>query len=311
MRVFVAGGTGVVGRRLVPQLAARGHEVVATTTNPDKVGLLTRLGAAGVVMDGLDAASVGEAVAAARPEVVVHEMTALSPEHAGKLNPRKAERFFATTIRLRGEGIDHLLAAAEVSGVAHVVSQSAALANGAREGGWDAAEHDPLEVVDGPQALRDGAEALHHLEDAVLAAGGAAVRYGALYGDGASDDQIRMVRRRMLPIIGDGAGYTSWVHVDDAAAATVLAVEQRAAGVYNIVDDEPAPMREWLPYLARCAGAKRPRRIPAWLARMLAGEMMVNMMEQTRGFCNAKAKRELGWLPRYPSWREGFRKELE
>jgi nucleoside-diphosphate-sugar epimerase len=303
MRVFVAGGSGVIGRRLVPQLVARGHQVTATTTSAGKLGLLARLGADGIVMDGLDAASVGEAVAAARPDAIVNQMTALSEAHAGKPNLRKADRFFAITNRLRSEGTDHLIAAAEATGVSHVVAQSAAIFNGIRGGGWVKTEDDPLEVVEGTKAV-------NHLEDAVVRAGGAVLRYGGLYGAGATDDQVTFVRKRMFPLVGGGTGYFSWVHVDDAASATVLAVEQKAEGVFNIVDDEPAPVSQWLPYLAECAGAKPPRRIPAWLARLLAGEMMVGMMTQGRGFSNAKAKRELGWQLRYPSWRQGFRKEL-
>src|SRR6266498_4136791 len=267
VRVFVAGGTGVLGRRLVPQLVARGHQVTATTTSAAKLGLLTRLGAEGVVMDGLDAVAVGQAVAAARPDAIVNQMTGLSEAHAGKPNLRKADRFFATTNRLRSEGTDHLLAAAEATGVSHVVAQGHASMNGMRDGGF--------------------------------------------YGPGANDDQVKLVRKRKFPLVGGGTGYVSWVHVDDAASATVLAVEQKAKGVFNIVDDEPAPVSEWLPYLAECAGAKPPRRVPAWLARLLAGEMMVDMMtNKGRGFSNAKAKRELGWQLRYPSWRQGFKEEL-
>ena len=303
MRVFVAGGTGVIGRRLVPQLVVRGHQVTATTTSAAKLGLLAQLGADGTVMDGLDAVSVGEAVAAARPDAIVNQMTALSEAHAGKPNLRKPDRFFATTNRLRSEGTDHLLAAAEATGVSHVVAQSAAIFNGIRAGGWVKTEDDPLEVVEGTKAIS-------HLEDVVVRAGGAVLRYGALYGAGASDDQVKFVRRRMFPLVGGGTGYFSWVHVDDAASATVLAVEQKAKGVFNIVDDEPAPVSEWLPYLAECAGAKPPRRVPAWLARLLAGEMMVGMMTEGRGFYNAKAKRELGWELRYPSWRQGFKEEV-
>jgi nucleoside-diphosphate-sugar epimerase len=302
MRVFVAGGTGVVGRRLVPQLVARGHQVTATTTSAAKLGLLEQLGAQAVVMDGLDAMLVGETVAAARPDVIVNQMTALSAAHAGKPNLRRAERFFATTNRLRSEGTDHLLAAAEAAGASHVVAQSAAIFNGVREGGWVKTEDDPLEVVEGTKAL-------NHLEDVVVKAGGAVLRYGGLYGPGANDDQVKLVRKRMFPLVGGGTGYFSWVHVDDAASATVLALEQKATGVFDIVDDEPAPVSEWLPYLAQCAGAKPPRRIPAWLARLLAGEMVTGMMTQGRGFANAKAKRELGWQLRYPSWRQGFREE--
>jgi nucleoside-diphosphate-sugar epimerase len=304
MRVFVAGGTGVVGRRLVPQLVARGHQVTATTTSPAKLDMLRQLGADGVVMDGLDAVSVGEAVAAARPDAIVNEMTGLSQAHAGKPNMRRPDRFFATTNRLRGEGTDHLLAAAEAIGVSNVVAQSAAIFNGIWEGGWVKTEEDPLEEVEGTKAIS-------HLEAAVVNAGGAVLRYGGLYGPGANDDQVDLVRKRMFPLVGGGTGYFSWVHVDDAASATVLAVEQQAKGVFNIVDDEPAPVSQWLPYLAECAGAKSPRRIPKWLARLLAGEMVVGMMTKGRAFSNAKAKRELGWEPRYPSWRQGFKKELQ
>jgi nucleoside-diphosphate-sugar epimerase len=303
VRVFVAGGSGVIGRRLVPQLVVRGHQVTATTTSAAKLGLLTRLGAEGVVMDGLDAVAVGEAVAAARPDAIVNQMTGLSEAHAGKPNLRKADRFFAATNRLRSEGTDHLLGAAEATGVSRFVAQSHASMNGIREGGWVKTEEDPLEVVEGTKAI-------NHLEEAVVRAGGAVLRYGAFYGSGANDDQVKFVRKRLFPLVGGGTGYVSWVHVDDAASATVLAVEQQAKGVFNIVDDEPAPVSEWLPYLAECAGAKPPRRVPAWLARLLAGEMMVGVMTEGRGFSNAKAKRELGWELRYPSWRDGFKEEL-
>jgi nucleoside-diphosphate-sugar epimerase len=303
VRVLVAGGTGVIGRRLVPQLVAHGHQVTATTTSAAKLGLLQQLGADGVVMDGLDAISVGEVVAKARPDVIVNQMTGLSEAHAGKPDMRKPDRFFATTNRLRSEGTDHLLAAAEATGVSDFVAQSAAIFNGIREGGWVKTEEDPLEVVEGTKAIS-------HLEAVVVKAGGAVLRYGGLYGPGANDDQVKLVRKRLFPLVGGGTGYFSWVHVDDAASATVLAVEQQARGVFNIVDDEPAPVSEWLPYLAECAGAKPPRRLPKGLARLLAGEMVVGMMTEGRGFSNAKAKRELGWQLRYPSWRQGFKEEL-
>ena len=308
MRVFVAGGTGVIGRRLVPQLVARGHQVTATTTSAAKLGLLDQLGAEGVVMDGLDAVSVGEAVAAARPDALVHQMTGLSQAHAGKPNLRKPDRFFATTNRLRSEGTDHLLAAAEAAGVTNFAAQSAAIFNGTREGGWVKTEEDPLEAVS-PAAMKV-TKAMNHLENVVGKAGGTVLRYGSLYGPGAIDDQVKLVRKRLFPLVGGGTGCFSWVHLDDAASATVLAVEQQAKGVFNIVDDEPAPVSEWLPYLAECAGAKPPRRLPRWLARLLAGEMVVGMMTEGRAFSNAKAKRELGWELRYPSWRQGFRKEI-
>jgi nucleoside-diphosphate-sugar epimerase len=308
VRVFVAGGSGVIGRRLVPQLVARGHQVTATTTSAAKLGLLEQLGADGVVMDGLDAVSVGEAVARARPDAIVNQMTGLSEAHAGQPNLRKPDRFFAVTNRLRTEGTDHLLAAAEATGVTNLVAQSAAIFNGTLKGGRVKTEEDPLEAVS-PAAIT-GTKAINHLEDVVGKAGGAVLRYGSLYGPGATDDQVKLVRKRLFPLVGGGTGYFSWVHLDDAASATVLAVEQQAKGVFNIVDDEPAPVSQWLPYLAECAGAKRPMRVPKWLARLLAGDMVVGMMTEGRGFSNAKAKRELGWELRYPSWRQGFKEEL-
>jgi nucleoside-diphosphate-sugar epimerase len=309
MRVFVAGGSGAMGRRLVPQLVARGHQVTATTTSAAKLGLLQQLGADAVVMDGLDAVSVGEAVAAAKPDAIVHEMTGLSFAHAGKPDFRHPERFGALTNRLRTEGTDHLLAAAEATGVSHVVAQSVATWPANREGGL-VTEEEPLPPRELPAKMRIMAEPLRHAEDAVVKAGGAVLRYGAFYGPGGGiEAQIELVRKRRLPIIGGGTGYFSWVHVDDAASATVLAVEQRAKGVFNIVDDEPAPVSEWLPHLAACVGAKRPLRIPKWLVRPLAGEMGVAIMTEGRPFSNAKAKRELGWELRYPTWREGFKEE--
>jgi nucleoside-diphosphate-sugar epimerase len=308
VRVFVAGGTGVVGRRLVPQLVARGHQVTATTTSAAKLGLLAQLGADGVVMDGLDAVSVGEAVAAARPDAIVHQMTAISVAHAGKPDFKHMDRWFATTIRLRSEGTDHLLAAAEATGVSQFVAQSYAGWNGIRKGGWVKTEEDPLDMYAGTVA-HAGAVAIRHVEDVVVKAGGAVLRYGWLYGPGATDDLVEPVRKRQFPVVGGGTGYCSWVHLDDAASATVLAVEQKAKGVFNIVDDEPARVSEWLPYLAACVGAKRPLRIPKWLVRPLAGEMGVAIMTEGRPFSNAKAKAELGWQLRYPTWREGFREE--
>jgi nucleoside-diphosphate-sugar epimerase len=308
MRVFVAGGSGALGRRLVPLLVARGHQVTATATSAAKLGLLEQLGAQAVVMDGLDAVSVGAAVAAARPDAIVNQMTGLSAAHAGRPNLRRPDRFFAATNRLRSEGTDHLLAAAQATGVSQIVAQSFGAFNGIREGGWVKTEADPLDP--GPAGGRQGAASLRHLEDAVVQAGGVALRYGSFYGPGATDDQVTLVRKRMFPLVGGGPGYLSWVHLDDAATATGLAVEQRAQGVFSIVDDEPAPASEWLPYLAECAGARPPRRVPVWLARLLGGEIVVVMMTEGRGFSNAKAKRELGWELRYPSWRQGFKEEL-
>jgi len=309
MRVFVAGGTGAIGRPLVAQLVARGHEVTATTTGPAKLELLAQLGAEGVVMDGLDEVSVGEAVAKAQPDAIVHEMTGLSVTHAGTPDMKHFDRWFATTNRLRTEGTNHLLAAAEASGVAHFVAQSYSGWNGFRKGGWVKTEEDPLDPEVGT-GFSTGAEAIRHVEDGVVKAGGAIVRHGTLYGPGVLDYQIALLRKRQFPLVGGGTGYCSWVHLDDAASAAVLAVEKKASGVFNIVDDEPAPASEWLPYLAACAGAKPPMRVPKWLARLLAGDVVVTMMTEGRGFSNAKAKRELGWKPRYPSWRQGFKEEV-
>jgi nucleoside-diphosphate-sugar epimerase len=295
-----------MGRRLLPQLVARGHQVTATTTSAAKLGLVEELGAEGVVMDGLDAASVGKAVAEARPDAIVHQMTAIGGK---KPDMKHFDRWFATTSRLRTEGTDHLLAAAEATGVSNFVAQSYASWNGIRKGGWVKTEEDPLDPMKGTTA-HAGMEAIRHLEDVVVKAGGAALRYGWLYGPGASDTLVEAVRKRQFPLVGGGSGYTSWVHLDDAASATVLAVEQQAKGVFNVVDDEPAPASEWLPYLAACAGAKPPMRVPKWLARLLAGEVAVTMMTEGRGFSNAKARRELGWELRYPSWRKGFKEGL-
>lgn len=303
MRVFVAGGAGVMGRRLVPQLVARGHQVTATTTSAAKLGLLRQLGAEGLVMDGLDAVSVGEAVAQARPDAIVHEMTAIS----GKPDMRHPDRFFATTNRLRIEGTDHLLAAAEATGVPHVVVQG--FAQSFKPGAGLLTEEDPIDPGTATMARRISAGVMH-IEDVVGKAGGTVLRYGGFYGPGAGDDVVEFVRKRRFPLVGEGTGYNSWVHIDDAAGATVLAVEKQAKGVFDIVDDEPAQVRDWLPYLAACAGAKRPLRVPKWLARLLAGEFAVTLMTEGRGFSNAKAKRELGWELRHPSWRQGFKEEL-
>ncbi|MEZ0070352.1 nucleoside-diphosphate-sugar epimerase [Streptacidiphilus sp. MAP12-20] len=309
VRVFVAGGTGVLGQRLVPQLVARGHRVTATTTNAAKLGLLERMDAEGVVMDGLDPMSVGEAVAKAQPDAIVHQMTAISVAHAGKPDMKHMDRWFATTNRLRTEGTDHLLAAAEATGVTNFVAQSYAGWNGVRDGGRIKAEEQPLDPMTGT-AARPSMAAIRHVEDSVNTAGGAVLRYGWFYGPGATDDLVAPVRRRRFPVVGGGTGYCSWVHLDDAASATILALEQKAQGVFNVVDDEPAPASEWLPHLAACAGAKPPMRAPAWLARLLVGQVAVTMMVEGRGFSNAKAKQELGWQLRYPSWRQGFKEEL-
>jgi nucleoside-diphosphate-sugar epimerase len=308
VRVFVAGGTGVLGQRLVPQLVARGHQVTATTTSACKLGLLEQLGAEGVVMDGLNAASVGKAVAAARPDAIVHEMTALSVVHNGKPNFRHPERLTARTNRLRTEGTDHLLAAADGTGVPHVVAQSVANWTEIHDGGL-VSEEDPLPSEEVGPKMRGAAEALRYVEDVVVKAGGAALRYGAFYGPGSTDDLVELVRKRRFSLVGGGTGYFNWVHLHDAASATVLALEQQAKGVFNIVDDEPAQVREWLPYLAESAGVRRPMRLPKWVAQLLSGEM-VKVLTEGRAFSNAKAKRELGWELRYPSWRQGFKEEL-
>jgi nucleoside-diphosphate-sugar epimerase len=309
MRLFVAGGSGVLGRRLVPQLVERGHQVTATTTSPAKLDLVAELGADSILMDALDAGSVGEAVAMAKPDVIVHQLTGISRAHAGKPDFKHFDRWFAPTIRLRTEGTDNLLAAAEAVGVRHVVVQGYACWNGLRQGGWVKTEDDPLDPLEGTAAQGTMA-ALQHLESAVGRAGGAVLRYGGFYGPGASDDQVELVRKRQFPLVGSAGGHSSWVHLDDAAVATVLAVEQHAVGVFNVVDDDPAPASEWLPYLAESVGAKPPRHVPVWLARLLAGDVAVAMMTEGRGFSNAKAKRELGWQLRYPSWRQGFKEGL-
>lgn len=283
--------------------------MTATTTSAGKLGLLKAAGADGVVLDGLDGTAVGEAVALAKPDVIVHQMTAISLAHAGKPDIKHPDKWFAKTNRLRTEGTDHLLAAAQAVGVPHFVAQGYASWNGIREGGWVKTEEDPLDLLEGT-AANVGLKALSRIEDLVLKVGGAVMRYGAFYGPGAVDDQVELLRKRQYPLVGKGTGYSSWVHLDDAASATVLAVEQKVTGVFNIVDDEPAPAADWLPYLAQCAGAKPPMRIPVWLARPLAGDQAVVMMTEGRGFSNAKAKRELGWKLQYPSWRQGFKAEL-
>jgi nucleoside-diphosphate-sugar epimerase len=304
MRIFVAGATGALGRRLVPQLVARGHRVTATTRSPEKVELLHGLGAEPVIVDGLDAVAVGAAVARAEPDAIVHQMTAL----AGQADLKHFDKMFATTNELRTKGTDHLLAAATASSVERVIVQSYTNWPNIREGGPVKTEDDPLDPHP-PAEQTQSLAAIRHLEDAVLAAPlhGIALRYGSFYGPGASDPMLEVLSKRQFPIVGAGTGLWSWVHIDDAASATVAAVEHGTRGIYNIVDDEPAPVSEWLPYLAEIVGAKPPRRVPLWLGKLLAGEVGVSMMTQIRGSSNAKAKRELGWRPSWPSWREGFR----
>jgi nucleoside-diphosphate-sugar epimerase len=301
MRVFVAGASGAVGARLVPQLIERGHEVIGTSRTPEKAERLRAAGAEPVVLDVLDRDAVREAVLQARPDGIIHEATAL----AGLSDMKHFDRTFALTNRLRTEGTDALLAAAWEAGVRLFVAQSYAGWPYAREGGPVKTEEDPLDPTP-VAAMRETLAAIRGLEEATVDFGGAALRYGGLYG--APDDvQLELVRKRRFPIVGDGGGIWSFVHLEDAATATILALEQGAEGVYNVVDDDPAPVREWLPALADAIGAKPPRRVPAWLARLLAGESGVVMMTESRGASNAKVKRELGWTLRYPSWREGFR----
>jgi nucleoside-diphosphate-sugar epimerase len=300
MRVFVAGASGAIGARLVPQLLERGHEVLGTTRSPQKAARLREQGAEAVVLDLLDPTAVRDAVVAARPDAIVHQATALS----GLSDFKHFNRSFAETNRLRTEGTDALLAAAREAGVRRFVAQSFAGWPYAREGGPIKREDDPLDPTPVP-AMSETLAAIRHLERAVVDAGGIALRYGGFYGS-PDDAQLELVRKRRFPIVGDGGGVWSFVHLDDAASATVLALERGASGVYNIVDDEPAPVREWLPALAAAIGAKPPRRIPRWLARLAAGESGVVLMTEIRGASNAKAKRELGWTPRYPSWRQGF-----
>lgn len=299
MRVFVAGASGAIGMRLVPQLIARGHEVTGTCRSPEKVTRLEALGADAIVLDLLEAAAVQRAILAAKPDAIVHEATALA---AGGFS-RKLDKTFAQTNRLRTSGTDSLLDAAQKTGVRRFVAQSFAPYRYARQGGLVKTEADPLDTTP-PASARETFAAMAHVDEAVTAAGGIALRYGGFYG--APDDQlVKLVRKRWFPIIGSGDGVMSWIHLDDAAAATVLALEHDGPAVYNIVDDEPAASRDTFPALAKALGAKPPRHIPAWLARLVAGEGAV-MMATQRGASNAKAKRELGWTLRYPSWRQGF-----
>jgi 2-alkyl-3-oxoalkanoate reductase len=300
MRVFVAGASGAVGTRLVPQLIDRGHEVIGSHVSPASADRLRELGAEPVMLDLLDAPAVRRAVLEAQPEAIVHQATALG---SAKFT-RNFDATFAGTNRLRTEGTDALLAAAREAGVDRFVAQSYASLQYAREGGPVKTEDDPLD----PNPLsttREGTAALRHLERAVTDAGGTVLRYGTFYG-AANDGLIEPVRKRQFPIIGDGGGVWSWIHLEDAAAAVVVALEQDRLGTYNIVDDEPAPVREWLPVLADALGAKPPRHFPRWLARLFAGEAVVMMGTESRGASNAKAKSELGWTPRYASWRQGF-----
>ena len=300
MRVFVVGASGAIGRRLIPRLVERGHKVTGSARSPEKAERLRRLGAEPVVLDALDARAVRAAVAAAQPDSIVHEATALT----GIGDFKHFDRTFAQTNRLRIEGTDNLLAAARKSGVCRFVAQSNANHRYAREGGPVKSEADPLDP-EPVASMRASVEAMEHVDKAVTAAGGIVLRYGIFYGD-PGDGMVEAVRRRKFPVVGDGAGVWSFIHLDDAAAATVLALEHEGPAVYNIVDDEPSPTGEWLPELAAIIGARPPQHFPRLLARVLAGAAPVVMATESRGASNAKAKRELGWTLRYPSWRQGF-----
>jgi 2-alkyl-3-oxoalkanoate reductase len=300
MRVFVIGASGAIGTRLVPQLINRGDTVIGSCRSPDNAEALRALGAELVVLDALDARAVREAVAAAKPDAIVHQATALANARFG----RSLDRTFARTNRLRTEGTDNLLAAARAAGVPRFVAQSFANYRYAREGGMVKTEDDPLDPTPLSNTVETNA-AMRHLDEAVTDAGGIVLRYGGFYG-AANDGLIGPVRKRQFPIVGDGGGFGSFIHLDDAASATVLALEHDGPAIYNIVDDDPAPVREWLPVLAKALGAKPPRHFPVWLARLFAGEANAVMSIESRAASNAKAKRELGWTPRYPSWRQGF-----
>ena len=306
MKVLVAGATGALGRPVVRQLAERGHEVFGTTRSESKADLIRSLGAKPVVADALDPEAVARAVAQSAPEVIVHQATALS----GSVDVRHFERSLALTNRLRTEGTDHLLAAGRAVGIERFVAQSFAGWPFARSGGPVKSEGDPLDPAP-PQAMRAALEAIRHLERAVPAAGwttGIVLRYGGFYGPGTTlapdGEHIELIRKRRFPVVGGGHGVWSFIHVEDAAEATVAAVEHGSAGIYNVVDDEPAPVSEWLPAIAEAVGAKPPRRVPRWLGRLLAGEVATIMMTEVRGASNEKAKRELSWRPAHPSWRE-------
>jgi len=306
MRIFVAGATGAVGRPLVPRLVRAGHTVFGLTRNPRKAALLRELGAEPVVADALDEQAIRTAVHTARPDVIVHELTELT----GASDLRKFDRTFANSNLLRTRGTDHLLAAARDAGVKRFVAQSYCGWPYARSGGHVKSETDPLDP-NPPKEFQRSLDAIRYLENAVTrspAIEGVALRYGSFYGDdtGMLDaGPIDQIRKRRVPLIGNGAGWWSFLHIDDAAEATVAAID-RGRGIYNIVDDEPAQVRDWLPALANMLGAKPPIHLPAWLARILAGEHLVLMMTEARAGSNAKAKNELGWRPHHPSWRQGF-----
>jgi nucleoside-diphosphate-sugar epimerase len=308
MNVLVAGATGALGRQLVARLVASGHEVVGMTRSASKQDVVRELGAIPVVADALEPDEVARVVAEARPEVIVHELTAL----AGSLDVRHFDRDFAATNRLRTEGTDHLLAAGRAVGVRRFVARSFAGWPFARSGGPVKTEDDPLDPTPA-EAMRRTLDAIRHLEDAVVNAEwteGIVLRYGGFYGPGTSlgpgGEHVEQIRRRRFPVVGGGAGVWSFIHIEDAAEATLVAVERGRRGIYNIVDDEPAAVAEWLPAVAAALGARPPRRVPRAIGRLLAGEAATVMMTEVRGASNAKAKASLGWQPRHASWREGF-----
>jgi nucleoside-diphosphate-sugar epimerase len=308
MKILVAGATGALGKQLVPRLVAGGHDVFGTTRTPSKQQVLRDLGATPLVADALDADAVSRVVAQAEPDVIVHELTALT----GALDMRHFDRNFALTNRLRTEATDHLLAAGRDVGVRRFVAQSYAGWPFARRGGPVKTEDDPLDTTP-PAAMRSALAAIRHLEQAVEEAGwteGIVLRYGGFYGPGTSmgpgGEHVDLIRKRKFPVVGDGAGVWSFVHIEDAADATAAAIEHGRRGIYNVVDDDPAPVAEWLPAVAGALGAAPPRHVPRWLGRLLAGEAATVMMTEVRGASNAKAREALGWEPAHPSWREGF-----
>jgi nucleoside-diphosphate-sugar epimerase len=307
MRIFLAGATGAIGKQLVPRLVAAGHEVVGTTRSESKQDAIRRMGATPVVVDALNAEQVADAVAEAQPDVIVHQLTAIS-----EIDVRHFDRTFALTNRLRTVGTDHLLSAGHAVGVKRFVAQSYAAWPYARTGGPVKTEQDPLDPSP-PREMRETLRAIQHLEDAVIAADwtqGIVLRYGAFYGPGTSlapgGEQFEMVRKRKFPVVGKGGGVWSFIHIADAADATAAAVEHGKRGIYNIVDDEPAPVSEWLPSLANDLDAPKPWHVPRLVGRLAVGESGTVMMTEIRGASNAKAKRELGWQPMHPSWRQGF-----
>jgi nucleoside-diphosphate-sugar epimerase len=307
MRVLVAGATGAVGRQLVPALVRAGHQVTATSRSEARLAGLRAAGAQLAVLDGLDAQAVGEVVARAEPEVIIHEMTAIPAD----LSLRNFDRSFAVTNQLRTRGIDYLLAAAAAAGARRVIAQSYGGWDYARTGGLVKTEDDPLDPQP-PARQRETLAAIRHLERAVLDAPleGVVLRYGSLYGPGASEGTVELIRKRQLPVIGSGAGVWSFLHVADAAAATVAAVSSGDPGVYNVADNDPAAVARWVPEVARIVGAPVPRRLPAWVGRLVVGEVGISMMTQIRGVSSARAQRELGWQPIWPSWRDGFARGL-